>query len=318
MRHVFLIIAHKNINQLQRLIQHLQSDRVDIYIHFDSKWNISQNEIKKFVESFQNTYAIEDRISGVLDTWSLVEIAMKLIEAANRESKKNGYHYGYYYLLSGQDYPIKPLKYILDFLDAQYPIPLIDCTPETKTNWIHSVFKRIRHVNLYNKINRISENPKIQKICKIPLYVYQEIETLVVGSPYKHLTDMGIKLYGGSAWWCLPEKVIVDILQTWNENTRLIKYFSKATTPEETFFQTMIMGSSLADRVVVNEPNETKQNCMTFAYFQDIDKPATGHPYIFTVNEFEKISKLHHLFARKFDIEIDSDILDRIDSHLLY
>lgn len=313
MKHALLIIAHKNIKQLDRLVSSLEHDSFDIFIHFDSKWAISDDEIEMFKHQHHNAEVLEKRYSGVLDTWSLVEIAMELIQKALYTETQKKIEYGYFYLMSGQDYPIKSNDYIAQYLDRAYPKPLIDCTPETNDNWIHSTFKRIRHVNLYNKINKISKNKTVQKICKIPLYAYQEVLTLIVGSPYKHLKAMNIRLYGGSAWWALPREAVGFITEQYKTNRQVVKWYRKATTPEETFFQTMTMMSPAAEKVVLNDPYETKQNCMTFTYFQREGKPVTGHPYSFTVNEIDKIQKMPHLFARKFDIDIDEKIFDIIE-----
>lgn len=313
MKHAFLIIAHKNIQQLDKFLSSINYDSFDIFIHFDSKWNISDEEIDTLASTHRNVEVVDKRYSGVLDTWSLVEITMTLLQKALDTEKKRGIHYGYFYLLSGQDYPIKSNREIEKFLNDSYPKPLIDCTPEVRDNWVHSTFKRIRHVNLYNKINRLSENKKVQKLCKTPLYAYQEILTLIVGSPFKHLKKMNFTLYGGSAWWALPRECIIYINEQYTTNESLIKWYRKATTPEETFFQTMVMNSPMASLVVLNDPYESKQNCMTFAYFQDERKPATGHPYALTKDEIEKLIELPHLFARKFDMNIDSEIFDLVD-----
>lgn len=89
----------------------------------------------------------------------------------------------------------------------------------------------------------------------------------------------------------MPDKIINYILE---EKEISKKWFTKLLgtfTPEETFFQTLTMKSDLKDLVEINPIDMIGQNCKTWAYFFDEDKPFKGHPYIFTENEYDKLIK---------------------------
>ena len=66
----------------------------------------------------------------------------------------------------------------------------------------------------------------------------------------------------------------------------------------------------------VNAPDAVLQNCMTYAYFFDDEHEPTGHPYILRKDNFDMLKSRKELFARKFDIEVDSEILDVIDEYI--
>lgn len=306
MKFAILIIAHKNIEQTMRLANCFD-DRFDVYIHFDAKMEIKQ-ETKP---NRSNIYILQKRLSGFLDDWSLVEIAMNLYMSA----KKN--RYAYYCLLSGQDYPVKTMDYISEFFERNYPKPFIDCTPAVKGNWVYSTFKRIRKIRDYNSIKSKCQNQYWTKVRIYLLYAKQMLETIIKGSPSKNLTKIGWEMYGGSAWWVLPDIVMEEIEDIYkektNNNERICQQFKVKIVPEETFFQTCIMNSKFKDQVVVNQPFEEKQNCLTYAYFCDEEHAATGHPYVFTMKNKELLDKLPHLFARKFDYSVDEKILDYLD-----
>ena len=70
MRHAVLIIAHKNIDQVIRLIHSLQDESFDIYIHIDKKWAISPADLQKISEAGRYVVVLEERFSGFLDTQS--------------------------------------------------------------------------------------------------------------------------------------------------------------------------------------------------------------------------------------------------------
>lgn len=310
MKHAILIIAHKNVDQLCNLLEVLKNEQLDIYVHLDKKWNLSNEQIEKIAHSNTQTSICSKRISGYLDTWSLCEIAIELMKMARRRGD-----YGYYYLISGQDYPIKPIKEIVKYLDEHYPKPIIDCTPMRKDNWIYSGFLWIRFLACYRLVEKITSNNYIKKALLLPTYSIQFLVTKICGSPLDRLTKVGCKLYGGSAWWALPQQIVDDCIYESEHKTEIIKAFKMKTTPEETFFQTIAMRSELKDLIEINDPYEVKQNCMTYAYFYDENHEPTGHPYILTENNFEMLKKRKELFARKFDnesVKLISMINDRI------
>lgn len=313
MKHAVLIIAHKNMDQLIRLVKSLQDDELDVYIHLDKKWRITEEEIQR-VKSISNNVTIMDvRISAFLDTWSLCEVTLELINTA----LSSGKDYAYFMLLSGQDYPIKPISYIKEYLGNAYPKPLIDCTPLRKNNWIYSGFKWIRFHWYYRLVERLTKKRKLRKLLLFPAYGVQALTTWLLRSPYNRLKKQNCELYGGSAWWILPKEVVQLCVSEWKSNSKIIKAFKLKNTPEETFFQTMAMQSKYRDCVEINDPYEVLQNCMTYAYFFDEGHPATGHPYILTKENFDMLSNRNELFARKFDCNVDDEILDLIDSEIL-
>ena len=60
------------------------------------------------------------------------------MHCAKEFEKEKGIHFGYYCLISGQDYPIRNVSSIRDELQNSYPKPYIDCTPCAKGNWVYN------------------------------------------------------------------------------------------------------------------------------------------------------------------------------------
>jgi hypothetical protein len=79
----------------------------------------------------------------------------------------------------------------------------------------------------------------------------------------------------------------------------------------------MAMRSVFKEDIKLNEPYEILQNCMTYAYFFDETHPATGHPYVYTKDNFEMLNNRPEFFARKFDCCVDEDIMDMIDKNIV-
>lgn len=124
-------------------------------------------------------------------------------------------------------------------------------------------------------------------------------------------------LYGGSAWWILPDVAIKYIYKEYKDNSDVVKMLLETYTPEETFFQIMTMRSPVKNQVEINPKDMVAQNCKTWAYFSDEGKPFKGHPYVFTIDEFDKLKKSGYWFARKFDSEQDMEIINKIRQELL-
>lgn len=82
------------------------------------------------------------RFHGILGDFSLVLIAEELMRTAAQYAKEHEIKFDYYYLLSGQDYPLISINAMLKALQEVYPEPFIDCTPWSEDNWIGSGSKQ--------------------------------------------------------------------------------------------------------------------------------------------------------------------------------
>ena len=305
-----LIMCHKNPVQITRLIDRCLSKDTRVVLHCDS----CMTDISAFKRN--GVYITDKRIHGELDTRSLIDIVMFMVEKAKQVEKLENIHFSYYLLLSGQDYLTKPISYINEQLENAYPTPFIDCTPYSRDNWLYYKFSSSERLLSFNKW--ISDN-----VPKRSVFYPVRITLRVVALAWKkliqffHITDrdkLKMDLYGGSAWWILPDKAI-DYISIEFEKEYSVKLLN-TFTPEETYFQTMIMRSPVKELVAVNPPDMISQNCKTWAYFYDDDKPFKGHPYIFTEKEYQKLINHDCWIARKFDIIEYSEIFDLLDEYI--
>lgn len=317
MKHAALIIAHKNVEQVIRLIRSISSEDLHVFVHLDKKMSISKNDFQRIKDCSQNVFISRERVSGALDTWSLVDIALILINLAKNTEKERKIQYGYYLLLSGQDYPIKSKEYIIDKLNEIYPKPLIDCTPYSKGNWVYSKFNVVQFKSVEHYINSKLGKGILRKFFKLPFFIASKVLSKSKAIQYKYFSSYDYDLYGGSAWWVLPDKVISFILKELKDKPNKIKKLEKTYTPEETFFQIMTMASPLSDKVEVNPVDMVSQNCMTYAHFSGKGKPFVGHPYILTKDDYDMLKEMNHFFARKFDMDVDSEILSALDDDIV-
>lgn len=314
----YLIICHKNADQVIRLVNRCRSEKTDVYLHADRAMDPAEyHTLETFAEATPGVFLIQ-KFHGMLDDRSLVDIPLELIRCARKVEAEKGVHYRYYALLSGQDYPIKPGNWIEEQLEQLYPKPLIDCTPYARNNWIYRKFcwsqKLIR---IHRRLNAQKRGP-VRKLRRVGEILYDQARRCLHRDAFTWLTRMGIDLYGGSAWWILPDQAVRYILEEVDAGREYIRVLLDETwTPEETFFQILTRRSPVGPAMEINPPEQREQNCKTWAYFSDEGKPFRGHPYLFTTAEFEKLRQSECWFARKFDEAADPEILDRIDREIL-
>ena len=314
-KNLFMIMCHKNLSQVLTLAKTLLSSESDVVVHVDS--SVSDAEYRSFlndVKDVENLYVTDKRIHGVLDTRSLVDIVFVMLEYVRTENLQ----YKNYCLMSGQDFPIKPINQINETLLRNHPVPYIDCTPYDKGNWI---FHKFRYTPTLMRLNSFTsklgrKNP-FRKILRALAMIGQKCAQLLIITSYDQIKKQGVGLYGGSAWWVLPDIAIDFIYNEYKNQSEIVKSLLQTLTPEETFFQTMAMLSPCKEMVHINPVDQVEQSCKTWAYFSDEDKPFKGHPYIFTVNEFEKLRASSCWFARKFDVQHDSEIIEMIKNKLI-
>lgn len=306
MKIAILILAHKNFKQLIKLIDRLQHPCIDIYIHLDLKWKLNREEI---IQLRKKSFLIDDRISCSLDDSSLVEVEEMLLREAYRNK------YDYYCLISAQDYPIVSTDFLVQNLQKNYPNSYIDITPSSFGNWVWFKYTASQWFKQKNNMLNIKKN-KLTKLNKLIYLFYDILCVQNCRTLNRKLKKMNIKTYGGSQWWILSDKEVEKILQYINNNPSTCSEIKKSFTPDETFFQTVLMQTEAARNVKVNKVNATDRNCATYIDFGGYDKPVVAHPYVLTINDVDKIQiarKNNYLFARKFDETIDNDIFEWID-----
>ena len=107
--HAYLIMAHNNFYNLEKLLLLLDDKRNDLYVHIDRKVkNFEFAYYHKLVKKSRLIFT--DRIKVTWGDYSQIECELLLMKAAACEKK-----YEYLHLLSGTDLPIRSQNAIHDF-----------------------------------------------------------------------------------------------------------------------------------------------------------------------------------------------------------
>lgn len=219
-KNCILILAHKNHNQIMRLINHLKTD-FDLYVHIDKRNKLN---IKSFdnVNVYKEFKTYHGGVSLVIATLFLIE-----------EAYKN--NYDRYIFISGQDVPLKTNKEIINFFDANKNKEYISYE---SINNSEAMYKEMSfRLNSYNfgKLYR--------------LIFHRNIRELLSNFPLiKRTTPKNI--YYGSQWWNLTNNAIKYILDYTKQNPNFLKRFNYTWGSDEFYFQSILLNSEFKDNCI--------------------------------------------------------------------
>lgn len=236
MRLAILIQCHKNAEQINCLLDVLKNDNVDFYIHLDKKSNI-ENQIQKR----EDIYFLSEceRIDVKWGTFSQVQATLNLLNKAISVKK-----YDYYFLISGQDFPIRAVENLLNFLTNNENCNFLNLFP--------SLNNGLQRQNNYDKRNQIVFCEWLLKRTFL-IRVIRRLWVAVTGGYnktfklFKRENNLNVKFYFGSQWWWLNSVFVCYLNNYLTETPQYIDFFKKTSCPDESFFQTLLMNSPFAD-----------------------------------------------------------------------
>jgi hypothetical protein len=292
MRLAYMILAHKNPGQLQRLLCRLMNNDTDIFIHLDNKTDITAFITLSSI--YKNVFFIKRRVDVNWGGFSMIQATLNgLLEIMEHGT------YNYINLLSGMDYPIKSNEEITGFFIKNNGREFIYY--QENPSWELPLGGSDRFEYYYDYDNAAADKNQYEL----------EMRTRNI----KRTFINGMKPYHGSQWWSLTGRCISFLLNAVASNKELINYYRYTKFPDEQFFQTIIMNSGFAPNVVNNNLRYIDWSHINWAEIDWIS--STPHPKTLMLQDFHKLQYTERLFARKFEENTDSIVFDVIDSVLL-
>lgn len=297
--HAYLIIAHKNENQLKKLLQLLDNKNNDIFIHIDKKAALSMRLFDyRQCCKYSNVYQYSEyRISW--GSFSIIECELFLMEQAAKVNK-----YQYYHLLSGLDLPICTQKEIHDFFDKHSGMEFIlfsSCQENSgalvddrvKYYWAsrwYDILPTKKSLSIMRKLDNIQV--KIQKLFGI---------NRLNGLKIDHL-------FRGAQWFSITDNLVRDIL---NEKKNILSIFKASKCCDEVFLQTFIKTHTEYEGKIYGSDLDDYDSIK-----REIDWNRGG-PYTWRLSDYDEIMSSNNFFARKFDETVDSEIINQIYQTLM-
>jgi hypothetical protein len=298
MKQAFIILAHKNPVQLKRLITALQSPFFDFYIHLDSRLDID-GFVTALEKGKVNVHFIKPRTQG---KWGGLGIVLGTLNAI-REIINSNQSYSHIHLLSGQDYPIKPVNDIYSFFRNQPDTDFIEYESFPVKHMAFGGRDRSHHysMNIFGKRQtylpfKYCSNLSIKgKVMNSFLGIVQFV------LPKRKIPDNFTPFYG-SQWWSLSQSSAEKILRFVDSNPTYIKYHQYSLLPDEMFFQTILLNIDTGNSLINDNKRFIKWN------------NESSHPISLSSSHLSEINTSEKLFARKF--EMNDSVLNIIDNNL--
>ncbi len=288
-KHAYLIMAYNQFEQLKKLIELLDDERNDIYVHIDADADFPMEELKNISCQKGKLFVVE-RISVMWADYSQIEAEMRLLQAA---TENDFYHY--YHLLSGMDMPLKTQDEIHEFFEDKDREFIAVVPIEGKY--------QIEHVKFHYPLLKIKKFRK-SKFLKLLNNVFVFLQKCVGINRIKKWGGV-YHFYDGWQWFSITDNFARYLL---NKEYLIHSIFKGTKAPDEMVLQTIAMNSSFREKLYDTTNLENGS-------LRKIDWKR-GSPYTWQIQDFVELIDSPYMFARKLDIAKDAQIVERIYSYL--
>ncbi|MEA5141216.1 beta-1,6-N-acetylglucosaminyltransferase [Arcicella rigui] len=276
MKIAHLILVHTNPTQFKRLIERLAHPEADIYVHVDSKIDIKPFLVDKNTD---HVFFIKNRISIVWGAYSMVEATI----SSFREILQSGKKYDYVNLLSGQDYPLRSAEKIHQFY-SQNPGKAFMETLSVEREWKEAIPRLTKyHFTDYRFVG---------------VNTFEALLNAV--APQRKIPNDLIPV-GRSQWFTITLEHVKYIVEYLDANQNVVNFFKFTWGSDEIVFQTILYNSKYKKDII-------SDNLMYIDWSEGKPSPKT-----FTIKDLPEIRNSDKLFARKFNQQVDTEILNAID-----
>lgn len=290
-KHAYLIIAHNQFELLEILIKMLDDVRNDIFIHIDPK--VKNFDFEKFKRLTQHSNILfTDRISITWGDFSQVQVEMILLKSAVQNEDKNN-PYSYIHLISGVDLPIKTNDEIHRFFVENKGKEFIHFS-ENKPS--PAFANRIKYYHIFRK--------KRNLFFKILSQIALRIQKLI---GINRLKNSNLIVQKGTNWFSITGDFAKYVVSKSNEIEKLFNY---SYCCDEVFLQTIFVNSPFKNNLFMPNCNNNQLACARLIDWE------RGNPYIFKTEDFDKIISSKAMFARKFSLKEDKEIIYKIRDYL--
>lgn len=291
MKQAILLMIHKDVEQTKKIINYFQG-KCDIFINVDKSSSITKEQIKE-LKTMPGVVEIYKKYKIHWGGFSILKAELYMLKRAIMLSNFN-----YVHLLSGQDYPIKPLSVFLrkfensneDYIACSH-LPNPDTDGNTYRRLLFYFFLDWLKPETEEEIEKMWELSRKQEKWGIRRNIFK---------PFLHL-------YCGSAWFSLTRNSITALLNYTKKEPRFYRKMRFTFVPEEIYINTVLIN--------LNYSGQNLNNC-NLRYIK-WPKNGANHPITLKEEHLQDLSTSDAFFARKIDKNESSILINEIDKYLL-
>ncbi|HUI06190.1 MAG TPA: beta-1,6-N-acetylglucosaminyltransferase [Verrucomicrobiae bacterium] len=296
----YIITAHKNPDQLVRLIERLDGEGTSFFVHVDKRTDArTYGRMVDGLRPLRNVCFLEKRFKCHYMT--LFSAVQAVIEGMN-ELFQRQILFDYLIYLSGQDYPIKTkdqIKAVLENANGRsylsyWPLPYEGTHPNGARIIQNATRIECWHMHLFDRYVRLPLRSNALLSRTVNLFV-----------PKRRRFPNSFKPYGGWAYWCLTRQHVNYIHNFIKLHPSFVRFFRFVKSADEICFQTILLNSPFKDWIINDDlryVDWSTEDC---------------HPKLLREGDLGNLRDSPKLFARKFDSQVDAKVLDLIDEQIL-
>jgi hypothetical protein len=278
MKQVFLIAAHKDPAQLNALVEQLRDDDFLIYVHLDAKGAIGPGDVHPAAR------LVAERVAVHWGCFSQVQATLNSLRQIVAEVPD----FDKVLFLSAQDFPLLSNPALKAALAGLRGHELLDTVAIGREPGQWAADYRYRY------FHRPDAGMPLRLACALA-------NRAMRACGIARRLPGGLAPYGGSSWWALSRDCVCELLARVRREPGIVRFFRSVSSPDEMFFQTLVMNSRFRERVLSEN----------FRYIQWPEQGARN-PKILDEHDFERIAASKAHFCRKIDSRASAALLPRL------
>lgn len=292
----FLILAHHQPAMLKRLVDRLDHPDAVFMVHIDRKSD--ETPFRKLLGERVAFVPRQDRVKvywcGFSTTRSILATVRAAVAAYPASER--------FVLLSGVDYPIRPIDQIMATVSEDVERIAVDRQLNWRgTHWLDTYANRV-----FLGDNKLL-NPRTAK----------PLASRLARAAERHLPRLRphrLPVYHGAGWWALTRAAIDIVLRTERDDPQLLTWFRHARVADELVFQTLLMSSPRAAFIQYTPGHDQgRPNHLSGVHYVDWTRPNPDLPRTLDLNDLERMLASGGLFARKIDPVRSVSLMEALD-----
>lgn len=284
-KQAILIMCHEDFYILEKTIELLDNERIDFFIHVDSKVKEFDFDKIKNIPKKSNIFFI-DRMNVIWGSFSQIEVELKLLKEALKKD-----NYSYLHLISGIDLPLKNSNELIKYFDDNYPTEYVEYL--LYDNIDKNYLDRVKYFHFIGPKFRDDNKERLDHHKYIKLQKELEID---------RTKNKNIQFRKGANWFSITSELAKYVL---TKEDFIKDNFSYGYCVDEMFLQTVLYSSEFFKNVCRKYDNVVL-NCMRLIDW------TRGIPYIYRKSDYDELMSSSAMFARKFSTKVDKEIIDMI------
>ena len=299
MKVAYLVIAHNQPALLARLVRTLGCEWAYFFIHIDAKSELAS--FQGLLTGCRNVIFLEGerRVNVQWGGFSQVQATLNLLATAEAFDSR----FSRYTLLSGCDFPIKPLAVIRKRFGSDQEFMRID-----------------RHLDQESaSVDKHSLNAQRYFFMDMPLPRTIKLRLLSGWIPRRPYS--GIPLYHGAQWWSLSGACVRYVMQFVRKTPSYSTFCRHLLAPDEIFFHSIVKQSPFAKRI--SHDFERAASLAAFyasndhgCHYIDWNAQQKVLPKILTREDIPELKRSPAMFARKFDAVRSLELLQILENEM--